>query len=344
MITVAVSPSAGEQKYRKNPATACTVPAALLLPDVKDSSSVIIDSRGALSLGLLAVLGFSGTMPATRLAVRELDPTFVALARAVGAGVIAGGFLLARRERWPLARQLRTLAVVALCIVIVFPLLSAWSLASVPASEGAMVLAFTPTLTALFGLLQRGERPAPSFWLANGLGLAAVLWFLHGGSRSLSQGHAVMFVAAVVCAIGYTEGARLARELSGLAVVSWALVLSLPLLVPVLLLRLPATEPVHAPAWLGLAYVAVISMFVAFVPWYAAMARGGIALTAQIQLLQPLLSVLWSALLLGEPLSARLWLTLAIVIGSIYLARRLGHAPALPGAAAWLKARALRRA
>jgi drug/metabolite transporter (DMT)-like permease len=297
---------------------------------VKNSSSVIVQPREALSLGLLAVLGFSGTMPATRVAVRELDPTFVALARAVGAGVIAAGFLLARRERWPLAHQLRSLAIVALGIVIVFPLLSAWSLTSVPASEGAMVLAFTPTLTAMFGLLQRGERPALSFWLANGLGLAAVLWFLQGGSRSFGQGHAVMFVAAVVCAIGYTEGARLAREMSGLAVVSWALVLSLPLLAPMLLLRLPPTDAVHAPAWLGLAYITIISMFVAFVPWYAAMARGGIALTAQIQLLQPLLSVLWASLLLGEPLSARLWLTLAIVLGSIYLARRLGHAPKPP--------------
>jgi drug/metabolite transporter (DMT)-like permease len=191
--------------------------------------------------------------------------------------------------------------------------------------------------------MQRGERPARSFWLANGIGLAAVLWFLHGGSRSLLPGHAVMFLAAVVCAFGYSEGARLAREMSGLSVVGWALVLSLPLLVPALLFSLPATQAVHAPAWIGLAYVTVISMFVAFVPWYAAMARGGIALTAQIQLLQPLLSVLWAGLLLGEPLSARLWLTLAIVIGSIYLSRRLVRVPALPGAA-WLKARALRRA
>jgi len=310
---------------------------------VKTQSNVIANGSEALSLGLLAVLGFSGTMPATRVAVSELDPTFVALARAVGAGVIAAGFLLARRERWPRLHQLRALAVVALAIVIVFPLLSAWSLASVPASDGAMVLAFVPTLTALFGLLRSGERPAPSFWLANAVGLGAVLWFLNGGSRSFLPGHAVMFLAAIVCAIGYTEGARLAREMSGLSVVGWALVLSLPLLAPVLLLSLPATANVHAPAWIGLAYVTVISMFVAFVPWYAAMARGGIALTAQIQLLQPLLSVLWAALLLGEPLSARLWLTLAIVIGSIYAARRFVSLPATPGVA-WLKARAVRRA
>lgn len=310
---------------------------SLLLQHVKNESSGIIQSREALSLGLLAVLGFSGTMPATRLCVRELEPSFVALARAVGAGLIAACFLLARREHWPLPRQLTSLALVALGTVILFPLLSAWALTSVPASDAAMVLAFTPTLTALFGLLQRGERPARSFWLANLLGLSAVLWFLRGSSGSLVPGHAALFLAALVCALGYTEGARLAREMSGLSVVSWALVLSLPLLAPLLLASLPVTATVHAPAWIGLGYVTVISMFLAFVPWYAAMARAGIALTAQIQLLQPLLSVLWAALLLGEPLSARLWLTLAIVIGSIYLARRLVRGPVRPRAA-WLKA------
>jgi drug/metabolite transporter (DMT)-like permease len=202
-------------------------------------------------------------------------------------------------------------------------LLSAWALTTVPASEAAMVLAFVPTLTALFGTLQKGERPAPRFWLANALGLGAVLWFLYTGPRSLVPGHAALVLSCALCALGYTEGARLTRHMPGLSVVCWALVLCLPVLAPVLVLGLlPLQHTVHAPAWIGLAYVSVISMFLAFVPWYAAMARGGIALTAQIQLLQPLLSVVWAALLLGEPLSARLALTLLVVVVSIVLSRR----------------------
>jgi drug/metabolite transporter (DMT)-like permease len=154
-----------------------------------------------------------------------------------------------------------------------------------------------------------------------------VLWFLYGGSRALMPGHAALFAASVVCALGYTEGARLAQHMPGLAVTSWSLVLTLPVLAPLLVLvLLPLGDAVHAPSWIGLGYVTVISMFFAFMPWYAALARGGIALTAQIQLLQPVLSVCWAAWLLDEPLSARLWLTLALVIGSIVLSRRFVRA------------------
>jgi drug/metabolite transporter (DMT)-like permease len=240
-------------------------------------------------------------------------------------------FVLARREAPPAWRHLSSLALVALSLVIGFPLLSAWALKSVPASEGAMVLAFVPTLTALFGLMRSGERPAPSFWLANAVGLVAVLWFLQSGPRALTPGHVALMLSAVLSAFGYTEGARLARHMPGISVVCWSLVLSLPLLAPVLVFGLlPLERTVHAPAWLGLAYVSMISMFLAFVPWYAAMAKGGIALTAQIQLLQPLLSVCWAAWLLGEPLSARLWVTLAVVLGSIVAARRFVRARPVP--------------
>jgi drug/metabolite transporter (DMT)-like permease len=288
---------------------------------VRCNSNVIIPGGKALLCGLLGVLGFSGTVPATRLAVTDMDPTFLALARAVGAGVIAVIFLLLRREALPARRQLGGLALVALGTVITFPLLMAVALTNIPAAEAAMVLAFIPTLTALCGVLQGAERPPTRFWLANALGLAAVLWFLQRAPGSLRWGHALLAFACVLCAVGYTAGARLAREMPGLTVVSWALVLSLPLLAPVLA-WLPVPHQVPAAAWLGLSYVTVISMFLAFAPWYAALARGGIALTSQLQLLQPLLSVCWAALLLGEATSARLWITLVVVIGAIVWSRR----------------------
>ncbi|HKO92880.1 MAG TPA: DMT family transporter [Polyangiaceae bacterium] len=299
---------------------------------MRNTNSATGFDRTALLLAGLAVLGFSGTMPATRLAVRELDPWFVALARAVVAGSLAGSWLLLRRAALPEPRQLLGLAVVALGTVMGFPILSACALTSVPASDAAMVLAFIPTLTTLAGMWRNGERPAPVFWLANALGLCAVLGFLYSGPQALCAGHALLLAASVVCALGYTEGARLARSMTGLRVVSWSLVLSLPLLVPALCLFLPVSRSVHTASWLGLAYVSLISMFLAFAPWYAALARGGIAFTSQIQLLQPLLSVCWAAWLLGEPVSTRLWLTLGIVLGSIVWARRALTRSALPSA------------
>ena len=59
--------------------------------------------------------------------------------------------------------------------------------------------------------------------------------------------------------------------------------------------------PTPAPtAWLGFAYVSVISMFLGFFAWYAGLARGGVAKIGQVQLAQPVLSLVWAALILGE--------------------------------------------
>jgi drug/metabolite transporter (DMT)-like permease len=284
----------------------------------------------ALLLGLLGILGFSGTLPATRLAVREFDPWLVAIVRALVAAGLAAACLTWRRETRPALRQLPSLAVVALGTVLGFPLLSALALTRVPASDAAMVVAFVPTLTALGGVLRDGERPAPLFWVCSLVGLGAVLALLGGGGGQLYTEHALLLLASVLCAMGYAEGARLARQMSGLWVVSWALLLALPALVPLLFLMvhaLPRAE--HASAWLGLGYVSVVSMFLAFVPWYAGLARGGVSRISQLQFLQPLLSVCWSGWLLGERLSPRLWATLAVVLTSIALSRRLTrHAPA----------------
>lgn len=289
---------------------------------IHDNATTI--DRKALLFGLLGILGFSGTLPATRLAVRELDPWLVAIVRALVAGGLAAPCLMLRRDPRPAPQQLLSLGVVALGSVIGFPLLSALALTRVPASDAAMVIAFVPTLTALCGVLRNRDRPAPLFWVCNLVGLGAVLAFLSAGNGRLHAEHALLLLASVVCAIGYAEGARLARHMSGLSVVSWALLLALPLLVPLLFLSVHAwPRAEHASAWLGLAYVSVVSMFLAFVPWYAALARGGVARISQLQLLQPLLSVCWSGWLLGERLSPRLWATLGVVLASIALSRHL---------------------
>jgi drug/metabolite transporter (DMT)-like permease len=296
---------------------------------VRCRDNVTYLDREALLLGLLGILGFSGTLPATRLAVRELDPWLVAVGRAVIAASLAGPCLWLRREPFPERRQLGSFACVALGTVLGFPLLSACALRSVPASEAAMVVAFVPPLTAMCAVVRNGERPGRLFWVCNLAGLSAVLAFLHTGPRHFQSGHARLGLASVLCALGYSEGARLARQRSGLWVVSWSLLLSLPILAP-LLLYLLETLPhsAHASSWCGLAYVSLVSMFLAFVPWYGALARGGVALTSQLQLLQPLLSVCWAGWILSEHLAPSLWGTLAVVVSSIAIARRARKAPA----------------
>jgi drug/metabolite transporter (DMT)-like permease len=256
----------------------------------------------AVLLGLLGVLGFSFTLPATRVAVGELDPVFIGLGRAAVAAVPAAVVLAIWRERLPDRRTLARLGVVALGVVFGFPLLSALALEELTAAHSAVIVGLLPAATAVMAVARAGERPSAGFWAASLAGLVAVLAFAASQGAGRPSGADLLVLAAVALgAVGYAEGGSLARDMGGSRVICWALVLSLPLTLPLGLAGAVAGG-VSAPAdaWLGFAYVALISQFLAFFAWYAALARGGVAKIGQVQLVQPLLTLGWAAALLGE--------------------------------------------
>lgn len=284
-------------------------------------------------LGLLAVVAFAVTLPATRVAVRALDPVFVGLGRAVGAAVLAGAFLLLTRQRPPSREQLKSLAVVAGGVVVGFPLLSAWAMRHVDASHGGVVLGILPLATAAAAALFSRERPSRRFWLCALAGSALVAGYSLVQSRGgLAWADLALFGAVVSAAIGYAEGARLARDLGGLPVISWALVLAAPVLLVPVLLAAPAAAQVPAASWAGFLYVTVISQFLAFIPWYRGLALGGIAKVGQTQLLQPFLTMLAASLLLAEPADLLTWLVAALVVAVVALGKAapVARAPARP--------------
>jgi len=252
------------------------------------------------------VLVFSFTLPATRLAVHDLDETVVGLGRAVVAALLAAAVLVARRERFPPAGQLWRLGVVALGVVIGFPLFTSLALAHVPASHGAVIVGLIPAATAAMAVLRAGERPSLPFWIAVLAGLVAVLVFAASqGAGRPQAGDLLILLAVGLGALGYAEGGALAREMGGWRVICWALVLSAPVLAPVVVWQAARTGlDAGLDAWLGFAYLSVFSMFLGFFAWYRGLARGGVARIGQLQLGQPVLTLLWSALILGERFGA----------------------------------------
>lgn len=274
--------------------------------------------------GALGVLGFSFTLPATRLAVSEIDGTVVGLGRALVAAVLAAVLLAATRQRLPAPHHWPRLAVTALGVVVGFPLFSAWALRELPAAHGAVIVGLLPAATAVMAVLRGGERPSPGFWLASLLGLVAVAVFAaaEGAGRPLPA-DGLILIAVLLGGLGYAEGGALARELGGWQVICWALVLSAPLLLPVVLWRLHETGlAADLPAWLCFAYVSLVSMFTAFFAWYRALAQGGVARIGQLQLAQPVLTMTWSALLLGERVTGAMALAAAAVLASVALTQR----------------------
>lgn len=280
-------------------------------------------ARGLLN-GLAGVAIFSGSLPATRVAVTGFDPLFLTFARATIAGLLALSLLLAFREKRPSRTDLWPLAIVSLGVVVGFPLLTALALRHVTAAHSTVFVGLLPLATAAFGVLRAGERPRPVFWLFSGLGSAFVSGFAltQGGSASL-LGDSLMLAAILVCGLGYAEGARLSRRLGGWQVISWALALSLPVMAPLAFLSAPAGMAAIAPApWIGLGYVSLFSMLIGFIFWYRGLAQGGIAAVGQLQLLQPFLSLGLAAALLGESVSLSMFATTLAVILCVVAARR----------------------
>lgn len=283
-----------------------------------------------LILGTLAVAGFSATLPATRVAVEHLDPTLVGLGRSVIAGVLALVLLLATRQALPGPAQIRGLFIVAAGVVAGFPLLSAWAMQQLPAAHAGVMAGILPLLTAVASALRTRERPSTGFWLASAAGSATVLmyaFFSSGGG--LQRPDMLLLAAAAAGAVGYAEGGRLAREIGGWQAICWALVLAAPFL------ALPAGIAVwqhglSAPraSWLGFGYVTLVSQLLGFFLWYHALALGGVARVSQVQLVQPFLTLVVCALVLGEKVTPLMLGTAVLVVALVAVGRRMPIAQA----------------
>ncbi|PXW62918.1 DMT family transporter [Methylobacterium sp. B4] len=275
--------------------------------------------------GLLGVVIFSGSLPATRAAVGGFTPLFLTSARAVIAAGLGAALLALLRQKRPGRRDLGALAVVALGVVIGFPLLTAVALQHITSARSIVFIGLLPLATALFGVLLRGgERPRPAFWLFSVAGSLLVAGFaLAQGEGTDPVGDLLMAAAILLCGLGYAQGALLSRRLGGWQVISWALVLSAPAMIVLALATLPAAwSGIGASAWAGLAYVSVFSMLVGFVFWYRGLALGGIAGVGQLQLLQPFLGLALAGLLLHEPVEGAMLAVAAGVVLCVVGAKR----------------------
>ncbi|MGZ0203730.1 DMT family transporter [Streptomyces sp. RM1] len=276
------------------------------------------------ALAALGVASFSLTFPATAWGLEGFGPWSLVTVRSVLAALVAGGALLALRVRLPERRHLGALAVVALGVVLGFPTLTTLALRTSTTAHAAVVVGLLPLTTAVCSALRTGHRPSRRFWCAAVAGAVAVLAFTvlqSGGALTAADGY--LFAALLVCAAGYTEGGLLARVMPGWQVIGWALVLCLPLTLPAAALAL-SYEPVHLTAHgvAGVLWVALGSQFLGLVVWYRGMAAIGVPRASQLQLAQPLLTLVWSALLLGEHFTAAAPLTAVAVLVCIAVTQR----------------------
>jgi drug/metabolite transporter (DMT)-like permease len=286
--------------------------------------------RRGLWLGMAGVAIFALTLPMTRLAVGSADAPlmsglFVALGRAAVAGVLSALFLLVARAPLPTPREWRALAITAGGVVFGFPLFTSIAMRHVEAVHAAVIIGVLPLATALVGALLHRQRPSRAFWACAALGSLLVVAYalLRSGSALRLHAADALLLAAVGCAaVGYAWGARLSQHMRAEHVICWALVLALPVTLPLAFWTRPQA-PLPASAWWGFGYVAAFSMWIGFFAWYRGLALGGTVRVSQVQLLQPFLSMLFAVPLLGESLDAFSVGFALAVIATVFLGRRM---------------------
>jgi drug/metabolite transporter (DMT)-like permease len=289
-----------------------------------ESSRGLSREHLGLLLGFVGMAIFGGTLPATRIAVSAIDPLALTAMRTVIAGLCSLALLIVLRRPLPPRRLWLQLAIAMLCVSILFPFLMALAVQTVDASHGGVVLGVLPIATALVAVLITHERPRPLFWVASIAGAALVIAFaLRQGGGALSTGDVLLFAAVAVSAVGYAFSGRLTAEMPGWEVISWILVMALPISLPAAALTMPADlTHIALKPWLAVLYVAVFSQWVGFFAWNAGMALGGIARVSQVQLLQPFVTFALAACFNGETITLQILLFAAAVVATVAISTR----------------------
>ena len=273
--------------------------------------------------GFIGIAIFALTLPFTRLAVREFDPLFLSIGRTVLAAGVAIPILAFNKQPWPNLADFYKLLFVVAGVVFGFPIFSAIAMRSAPASHSAVVLGALPLATALMSTIFAGERPSLTFWGWSILGSALVIAFaLLDGGAELHSADILLIMAVLAASMGYAAGGQLSRKLGGWQVICWALIVALPISLPITLyLARNITGHESLVGWGCFAYMSFMSQLLGFFAWNKGLATGGVAKVGQVQLLQSFISLLVAATILGETISPRTIIFALLVAACVWFGR-----------------------
>lgn len=285
----------------------------------------MVPAKQGLIYGFIGVLIFSGSLPATRLALISFDAYLLTGLRSMIAGILAIICLWLTKQRLPTHTEWKKLTIVTLGCVIGFPVLTALALGYISSARSLVFAGLLPLSTALWSAYRHQDKHSVAFWCYACAGASVVVLYAisQSGGTSSYIGDAYMLLSIILCGWGYAEGGVLTRQMGGWQTISWALVLSLPLMLILTVMTWPHPWPdVAAKAWYGLFYVSLFSMFIGFIFWYQGLAKGGVASVGQLQLLQPFMGFIVAALFVGEKITMMMLMTAALVMVCIWGARR----------------------
>lgn len=282
------------------------------------------ETKGML-LGLLGIIGFGLTLPATKFVLPYMDPVFIGCGRSVVAAIVGALLLLLFRQKIPNASQIKKLIVVSLGVVVGFPLLTSWAMLYVSATHGGVVVGILPLITVIVSSVIGQEKPSKAFWLVSTLGSSlVVIYAVRHSSGGVELADLALLAAIVSAAIGYAVGAKVSKEIGGWQVICWALILALPItMIPTFVTAPESLINIPISASLSFLYLSLGSQLLAFFAWYRGMLLGGIARVSQVQLLQPFITLLAAVVLLEESIDTESILFATMVACSVWLGKKM---------------------
>lgn len=282
------------------------------------------ETKGML-IGFVGILIFSLTLPVTKIAILSFDPYFIAFGRATLAGALALAYLVIFKEPMLAKADIGKLVVIALGVVFGFPIFTTVAMAYGSSSHGAVILGMMPLASTVIGAIRFGERPSVGFWMVSLLGAALVVTYaLLKSSGSFTLVDVLLVLGGICACIGYVEGGELSRKMNPRAVISWALVISLPANIVFSYLTFDSAYlNVGTFAWSIFVYLSLFPMFLGFFFWYEGLAIGGIARVSQVQLIQPFCTLIVASILLGDSLTWTNVVFAVLVVSTVILGKRM---------------------
>ncbi len=282
------------------------------------------ETKGML-IGFIGILIFSLTLPVSKIAVLSFNPYFIAFGRATLAGLVALAYLTYKQEALPSKTDVGKYVVIALGVVFGFPIFTTVAMTQGSSSHGAVILGMMPLATTVIGVIRFKERPSLGFWLVSLMGAAlVVIYALLKNSGSFTYIDGLLVLGGICACVGYVEGGELSRRMNPRAVISWALVISLPVnIVASFLTFNPEYFSASAVAWSSFVYLSLFPMFLGFFFWYEGLAIGGIARVSQVQLIQPFCTLLAASVLLGDPITIMNLVFAGLVVSTVILGKSM---------------------
>jgi drug/metabolite transporter (DMT)-like permease len=267
------------------------------------------------------IILFSLTVPFTRIAALETSPEAIIFLRLIGASFVSLIFIVI--DGWiPPKKIWGTIATTAIGSVIGFASFTAFALKQVPSSHAAVGLAAMPIVTAAYSTIRDRINPGLKFWLFAALGtLLSFSFFFFMNIDQLGHGDFLLVMAVFSASLGYVEGGRMSRIHGGRRIMTWSIVATLPISIPLAIYYFShfhfQAKSLSISAWLSILYLAVVSQSTGMFLWFRVLAIGPMEKIALVQLLQPFFTLLASIIFLSENVLWATWVIAFLVAACI---------------------------